>query len=84
MILIFIKVLITSANSGTTALCEKCPNTEFFSGPYHSVFGLNTDLLRKSPYSVRIQKNADQKKLRIWALFTHHSVKKYLKRPLND
>ena len=28
------------------------------------------DLLRKSPYSVRIQENEDQKKLRIWALFT--------------
>ena len=28
------------------------------------------DLLRKSPYSVRIQENADQKKLRIWTLFT--------------
>ena len=26
-------------------------------------------LLRKSPYSVRIQENTDQKKLRIWALF---------------
>ena len=28
------------------------------------------DLLRKSPYSVRIQENTDQKKFRIWALFT--------------
>ena len=28
------------------------------------------DLLRKSPYSVRIQENADQKKLRIWTLST--------------
>ena len=27
-------------------------------------------LLRKSPYSVRIQGNTDQKKLRIWTLFT--------------
>ena len=27
-------------------------------------------LLRKSPYSVRIQENMDQKKLRIWTLFT--------------
>ena len=27
------------------------------------------DLLRKSPYSVRIQENGDQKKLRIWTLF---------------
>ena len=28
------------------------------------------DLLRKSPYSVRIQENTDQKKLRIWTPFT--------------
>ena len=27
------------------------------------------DLLPKSPYSVRIQENTDQKKLRIWTLF---------------
>ena len=28
------------------------------------------DLLRNPPYSVRIQEIMDQKKLRIWALFT--------------
>ena len=28
-----------------------------------------TQLLRKSPYLVRIQENTDQKKLRIWTLF---------------
>ena len=26
------------------ALCEKCPNREFFCGPYFPVFGLNTGL----------------------------------------
>ena len=43
-----------------------------FSGPYFPVFEKNTEiyLLRKSPYSVRIQENKDQKKLRIWILFT--------------
>ena len=25
--------------SMTSTLCEKCPNTEFFSGPYFPVFG---------------------------------------------
>ena len=30
------------------------------------------DLLHKSPYSIQIQKNTDQKKLRIWALFTQY------------
>ena len=38
-------------------LREKCPNTQFF-------------LVRIFLYSVRIQENTDQKKLRIWALFT--------------
>ena len=28
------------------------------------------DLLRKFPYSVRIRENTDQKKLRLWILFT--------------
>ena len=27
------------ALSVTMALCKKCPNTEFFSGPYFPVFG---------------------------------------------
>ena len=36
------------------SLREKCPNTEFFSGPY----------------SVRMRQNTDQKKLHIWTLFT--------------
>ena len=43
------------------SLREKCPNTELFFGPYFPVFGLN-----KKIYSV----NTDQKKLRIWTLFT--------------
>ena len=36
----------------------------FFSGPYFHVFGLNTDrdLLRKSPYLVRVRETKDQKK----------------------
>ena len=38
-------------------LPEKCPNTEFF-------------LVCIFLYSVQIQENTDQKKLRIWTLFT--------------
>ena len=30
--------------------------------------------LHESPYSVRIEENADQKKLRIWALFTQYTL----------
>ena len=52
------------------SLREKYPNTELSSGPYFPVFGLNTDIYSKSPYSVRIQENTDQKKHRIWTLLT--------------
>ena len=39
-----------------------CPRTEY------------RDLRSKSPYSVRTQENTEQKKLRIWAFFTHCSL----------
>ena len=46
-------------------------NTEFF---FWSVFSCIAaeygDLRRKSPYSVRMQENTAQRKLRIWTLFT--------------
>ena len=45
----------------SVSLLEKCPNTEFFSGPYFPAFELN---------AVRMRENTDQKKLRIWTLFT--------------
>ena len=35
-----------------------------FAGPYFPVFGLNTEIYSEM-YSVRIQENTDQKKLRI-------------------
>ena len=38
-----------------------------FSGPYFPDFGVN-----KSPSSVRIPENTDQKKRRIWTLFTQN------------
>ena len=49
------------------------------------------DFLRKSLYSVRIQENRDQKKLRIWALFTqrlfvkkNNSIDKQQSQKLNE
>ena len=42
----------------------------FFSGPYFPIFGMNNYLRWKPPYLIRIQENTDQKKLRIWILFT--------------
>ena len=31
------------------------------SGPYFPVFGLNTEIISKSPYSIQIPENTDQK-----------------------
>ena len=42
-------------------LREKCPNTEFF-------------LVRIFLYSIGMQESTDQKKLRIWTLFTQCEV----------
>ena len=53
------------------SLREKCPNTDFFWSVFSCIRTEYGDLLRNSPYLVRIQKNTDQKNLRIWALFTH-------------
>ena len=55
----------------TTALHEKCPNTEVFSWSVFSWIQTEYGDLRSKPtYSVRIQENTDQKNLRIWILFT--------------
>ena len=43
------------------------------SGPYFPVFGLKTDLLRKSLYSVWIQEKTDQKQFCICTPFTQCS-----------
>ena len=57
------------------ALCEKYPNMEFFSGPYFPIFRLNTEI-----YGVHLRtqsiygKKTNQKKLRIWTLFTSVDV----------
>ena len=41
---------------------------------YFPAFGLNMEI---SPYSARMQKNTDQKKLRIWTLFTQCPLFKF-------
>ena len=67
-------------------LREKCPNTEFF---WVRIF-LHSDwirrdteygeILRISPYSVRMKENTNLKKLRIWTLFTQCTNPEYQKR----
>ena len=59
------KVPITENLKKTLSLRENCPNTEFF---LVCIFP-NSDL-SISPYSVRMGENKDQKKLRIWTIFT--------------
>ena len=51
-------------------LCEKYPNMEFFLVVYFCIRTEYGEILRISPYSVRMRENNDQKKLRIWTLFT--------------
>ena len=49
----------------------KVSKCRVISGPHFPVFVPKyRDLWSKSPYSVKIQENTDQKKLRIWTLFT--------------
>ena len=52
----------------STSLRDKCLNMEFFSGSYFPAFGLN--IWSISLYSVRMREYTDQRKLRIWTLFT--------------
>ena len=52
------------------SLRENYQNTEFFLVHTFFIWTEYGDLLRKSPYSIRIQKNMDQEKLRIWTLLT--------------
>ena len=46
-------------------LRKTCPNTEFFWSVFSCIQTEYGDLTRKSPYSVQIQENMDQKKLSI-------------------
>ena len=53
-----------------------------FSGSYFPAFDWYGDLRSKSRYSVRIQENTDQKKLRTWTLFTQLKHSPPIFRPL--
>ena len=50
----------------TLPLHEKCPNTKFFLVRISP----HLDWIRRDTYSVWMQENTDQKKLRIWTIFT--------------
>ena len=65
-------VSLSSRETGT--LHEKCPNTGFFWSVFSRIWTEYEDLLHKSPYSVQMRENTDQKKLRTWAIFTQRDV----------
>ena len=51
------------------SLREKCPNRSFLWSLFSCIRTEYGDLWSKSPYSVQISENMDQKILRIWTLF---------------
>ena len=53
------------------ALCEMCPNTEFFWSVFSCIRTEYGEIRNIFPYPLRMRQNTDQKKLRIWTLFTH-------------
>ena len=54
----------------TPLLCEKCPNMELFWSVFSHIRTEYGKVLRISLYSVQMWEKTDQKKLRIWTLFT--------------
>ena len=58
-----------------------CVNSTQIQSFFWSVFSRiwtkygDLDLFRKSPYSVQMRENTDQKKFRIWAIFTQWTAK---------
>ena len=64
-------VLLTNQNHYILKLREKCRNTKFF---LVLIFQYSDWIRSKSPYSVQMQKNTNQKKRSIWALFTQCKI----------
>ena len=46
----------------------------FFCSVFSCIWTEYGDLLRKSPYSVQVQENTEQKKLRIWTPSSHNTM----------
>ena len=55
-------------------LSEKCPNTEFFLACIFRIWTEYGHLLCKTPCSVQIRENIDQKKLSIWTFFAQCTI----------
>ena len=63
-------MLILSPKTGDHHCVKSVQMRSFFRSFFSCIRTEYGDLLCKSPYSVRIQENTVQKKLRIWTLFT--------------
>ena len=63
-------ILFYSETKINLSLREKCPNTDFFSGPYFPAFGLNTD---RYFVSLRIQSECEKIRTRKNSVFEHLS-----------
>ena len=61
---------VTSFNFQANAHCVKCPNTEFFSGPYFSTFGLKREIYG---VNLRIQIECGKIRTRKKSVFGHFS-----------
>ena len=59
----------------TSTLREKCPNKDFFSGPYFPVFGLNTEI-----YEVNLRIQSEDRKIPT----RKNSVFRYFSRSANS
>ena len=68
--------MVSGKNLVNMYLCVKSVQIQSFFLPVFSCIRTEyEDLRSNSPYSVRIQENTDQKKLRIWTLFTQCTPK---------
>ena len=63
-------LIIRSRYGGKEQYVKRAQIRSFFWSVFSCIQNEFGDLLRKSAYSVRIQENTNQKKLRIWTLFT--------------
>ena len=60
------------------SLCEICQNADFVWFVFSRIPTEYGEILRISPYSFRMLENMDEKKLRIWTLFTQRiALKNY-------
>ena len=66
-------------NFGTARCAKNVQIRVFFRSVFSHIWTEYGDLLRKSPYSVQIRENTDQKKLGIWTFFAQWQVQNLIR-----